>query len=185
MTAVLVQSALVLFVAFLIGVMAGEMLGAALRPRRRAAQARVELAPQPMPEPMVPEPMVPAPVIPEPVAVEPVVAASAPPPVPPPPAPKPKWEERLFFPTATFGIAVRCCPPEINIVRRPRPSPLIGLSPQEQQAILACTRLSEEPEMLWKPQGAPDDLTRVGLEPEEAGLLNRLGIFHAWQIAQW
>lgn len=176
MMALLVQSALVLVVAFLTGLVIGEILGAALRPRPKVKPAPVELAaaePEPEPEPALP------------VAVAAPPPPTPPTPVPAPPPPKPKWEERIFFPTATYGIAVRCCPPEINIVRRPGPSPLIGLSPAEQQDILARTQLSEEPEMLWKPQGAPDDLTRIGLDASEAKLMYRLGIFHAWQIAQW
>lgn len=164
------QSLIVLVVAYLIGLPVGAMLGRLLRPAQ-VMESPVVVAVEPEPEP-------------EPVrayrgidlAPAPVVAAA--------PA-RPKWEETIFFPTATFGIAVRCCPPEINIVRRPVRSPLADLAPAEQQDILARTRLSEEPERLWAPVNGPDDLTGLGMNADEAKTLNGLGIFHAWQIAEW
>lgn len=177
MVILLLQSLAVLVVAYLVGLPVGGVLGGWLRPAKRAvkkpvAAPVVEQVPEPAPEPK------PVPVY-RGIDLAPVPAAVAVAPV------KPKWEERIFFPTQTFGIAVRCCPPEINIIRRPGRSPLADLAPAEQQDILARTRLSEEPERLWKPEKAPDDLTGLGMNAEEARTLNGLGIFHAWQIAEW
>lgn len=174
MVILLLQSLAVLVLAYLVGLPIGGILGRWLTPAKR---------PVAVPEPVVEE--VPAEPVPRPlpayrgIDLAPAVVAAAVAPV------KPKWEETIYFPTSTFGIAVRCCPPEINIVRRPQRSPLADLRPEEQQDILARTRLSEEPERLWKPEKAPDDLTGLGMNAEEARTLNGLGIFHAWQIAEW
>ena len=188
MVVLLLQSFVVLLVAYLVGLPIGGVLGRWLAPAARPVAERIIEDEAPVPAyhgfelshaaeavvvPFVPIPAPPAP------------APATPQPAPPPPAVKPKWEERLYFPTQTFGIAVRCCPPDINITRRPEPSPLAGLTPADQQDILARTRLSEEPERLWKPEDEPDDLTRLGMDANEAAILNHLGIFHTWQVAQW
>ena len=197
MVILLLQSLLVLVVAYLVGLPIGGALGRMLTPSARPVvppaviqdeeaiptyhgfelSPAAEPVPEPLPEPL-PEPW------PKP-SHEAIVVPLRPDPPPPPPLIKPKWEERIYFPTQTFGIAVRCCPPELNIVRRPEPSPLAGLAPADQQDILARTRLSEEPERLWKPEDQPDDLTQLGMDADEAEILNRLGIFHTWQVAQW
>ncbi len=175
MVVLLLQSLLVLVLAYLVGLPIGSALGKALTPAAKSAAAlepAVTEVPEARPEPR------PVPAY-RGIDLAPAVVAAAVVPV------KPKWEERIYFPTSTFGIAVRCCPPEINIVRRPQRSPLADLAPAEQQDILARTRLSEEPERLWKPEKTADDLTGLGMNAEEARTLNGLGIFHAWQIAEW
>ena len=46
--------------------------------------------------------------------------------------------------------------------------------------------MSEAPEVLSSPLGAPDDLTRIkGIGPRLSAKLNELGIFHFRQIAAW
>ena len=98
------------------------------------------------------------------------------------------WSDIIVFPVSSFGFTVRCCPLRIEraVPRSVTVSPLAGRSIAEQHRMLAQTRFAHEPERLWGAEGEADDLTRLdGLDAEDAQRLNGLGIFHAWQIAQW
>ena len=49
-----------------------------------------------------------------------------------------------------------------------------------------ATPVESEPETLTAPRGTPDDLKKIsGVGPKLEGVLNDLGFWHFWQIAQW
>lgn len=66
------------------------------------------------------------------------------------------------------------------------PAPAPAAAPEQPAPASASTAAPAQPTALDAPQGAADDLKQInGVGPVLEGKLNKLGIYHFWQIAGW
>lgn len=69
---------------------------------------------------------------------------------------------------------------------KPATKPAPKAKPAAKPAPVAEQAPEKEPELLTAPKGDKDDLKRIkGVGPQLEGLLNTMGFWHFWQIADW
>lgn len=84
------------------------------------------------------------------------------------------------------GSDGRMAPP-LHVVRQPEPQPAPARPEREADPINAFRRANDEANLLSEPAfGPPDDLEAIdGVGPMLRALLQDLGVFYFWQIAEW
>jgi NADH-quinone oxidoreductase subunit E len=173
-----VQAALILAVAFGMGLMIGAFLG-----RLALTQLQEQIATVAPPKKMVTEPNR------DYHGYEPEITPlltprteDVPAPHTAPPAPvmtEPK--NPMFFPVSSFGVMSESHKKPAAII-----SPLASLDARALEYALASVLKAQEPTRLMGAPSAKDDLTRIdGIGAVNEAELNDLGIYHFWQIAAW
>jgi|GEM_PF-1032371 len=74
----------------------------------------------------------------------------------------------------------------VDRTTRPKASLLSAMTPESVSAAVEQAGTGLEPHRLHTPDGAQDDLTLIsGISADGQSELNRLGIYHYWQVASW
>jgi hypothetical protein len=100
--------------------------------------------------------------------------------------PKSAYDDEIHYPVWAFGVITETYN-QNRFSHSSRLSPLALLNRTDLEEALRTVQRPVEPVRFeTPPRGHRDDLTRLrGLELKHQEALNRLGIYHLWQIASW